>query len=255
MGKESIGCRMCIQDTFAPSDALLINFFENLATREFNPVEKGMILNRLARFLSPQEILTQYMPLLGLASNKSILTLYISFDNDFDESMKQGLAKGRLSEQTAKALLDMNPGDRKAMGIFFLALRFNMNQQKQVIEILTDISHITGATIADLLGEKEVGRIISAPSLNHPQKTKALLGLWRHQRYPRLTLAEKTFKQQVSRLCLPKNVQIQASAYFEADLYRMEIFFKTGKDLKDKIEHLLKIEELEHLEDPWEGAE
>ncbi|MFZ0450846.1 MAG: ParB N-terminal domain-containing protein [Desulfatiglandaceae bacterium] len=252
MGKESIGCRMCIQDAIAPPDALLINFFDNLTTRQFNPVEKAMALTRLARYFPREEILARYMSLLDLPLHASVLDTYLSFERDLDESMKQALARGTISESTATALLELVPEERKVVASLFLKLTFNINQQKQLIELLYDNSRISGTSIAEMLEAKPFRDILATPSMNRPQMARTLLALFRSRRFPRLNRAEEVFKKRVAKLQLPPEARIQAPPYFESEIYRMEISFRNGKDLKGVIDHLAKIERLRQFKNPWE---
>jgi ParB-like chromosome segregation protein Spo0J len=51
----------------SPLERLLACFYENLATRKFNAIEKAMILQRLQRYVGKKEILSYFMPLLSLS--------------------------------------------------------------------------------------------------------------------------------------------------------------------------------------------
>jgi hypothetical protein len=252
MDFKHLPARILKEREISSLDVLLINFFDNLATREFNSVEKGMALSRLANHFSAGEILSHYMALLGLPSRQPTLENYISFDRDLDESLKRGLVEGRISEPAAKALLDLMPEERKAVGQLFLDLTFTINQQKQLIELLKDISRTKRTSMADVLQEQRFLDIRSSHSLNGPQKTKSLLALLRLQKFPRLSRAEETFKKEVLRLQLPRHVRVQAPSYFESEFYRMEISFRNGKELKDVIDHLAGVDGLRQLGNPWE---
>ena len=255
MGKESIGCRMCIQDMLAPLDALLINFYDNLATREFNPVEKGMVLRRLADHLATDQLLDSYMNLLGLSQRRATLENYISFDRDLDESLKQALAGGTISESTATALLALPEENKNAVAALLSKVMFNMNQQKQLIELLIDNSRIAGISITEMIRTKPFLDILASSFMNRPQKARAFLALLRCRRFPRLSRAEEMFKKRVAKLQLPHEVRIQAPPYFESEYYRMEISFRNGQELKDMIDQLGNIEGLREIQDPWVGTD
>jgi ParB-like chromosome segregation protein Spo0J len=254
LGEKEAPARILQEHDISYLDALFINFFDNLATREFNSVEKGMILRRLANYLPANEILSEYMALLSLPRRHSILKTYISFDRDLDETLKFSLARGAISEATATALLELVPDERKAVGSLLLNLKLNMNQQRQLFELLYDISNMNEASVSEILHAKPVLDILSNDSLNRPQKTKTLLTLLRSRRFPRLTRAEEVFRKGIARLRLPKKVSIQAPPYFETEFYRMEISFRNGKELIEVIDHLAHIEELGEIKNPWETS-
>ncbi len=255
LGRTHFPARVLEANKIHHLDALLINFFDNLATREFNPVEKGMILGRLAEYLSVEQILDFYMSLLGLPPRKSTLENYISFDRVLDEILKRSLLDGTISEATARALLGRSKEERQAMSGLFTKVTFNMNQQKQLLELLTDTSRISGVSIAEMIQSEPFADILDSASMNRPQKARAILLLLRSMRFPRLTRADEVFKKRVAKLHLPQEVQIKASPYFESEFYRMEISFRNGRQLKDLINQLVNIDGLQEMQDPWEGAE
>jgi hypothetical protein len=255
LGYKHIPARLLEEHQISFLDAFLINFYDNLATREFNPVEKGMILGRLADHLTEDQLLDFYMGLLALPPRRSTLANYISFDRDLDEPTKQALAGGTISESTAGALLALPEKERKAVAALFSKVTFNMNQQTQLFELLSDNSRIAGISIAEMLEAKAFLDILATPSMNRPQMARALLALLRARRFPRLTRAEDVFKKRVAKLQLPPGIRIQAPPYFESELYRMEISFRNGQELEAMIDRLGNVDGLREIQDPWEGTE
>jgi len=255
LGYRHILARILEEQQISHLDALLINFFDNLATRKFNPVEKGMILARLATYLTEDQLLGHYMGLLGLSPRRSTLESYISFDRNLDDPMKQALSAGTISESTATALLALPTEEREGVTALFSNITFNMNQQKQLIELLLDISRITGVSITEMVRSKPFLDIFASPSMNRPQKARALLALLRSRRFPRLTRAEAVFKKRIAKLELPRAVRIHPSPYFESELYRMEISFRNGEELKATIDCLADVEGLREIQDPWDSTE
>jgi hypothetical protein len=76
MKAARIPCRILPAET-TPLQCLLINFYENLTVRDFNPVEKGMALTRLLRWAPAEEVTQTFMPLLDLPSHKETLDLLV----------------------------------------------------------------------------------------------------------------------------------------------------------------------------------
>lgn len=255
LGYTHIPARILEDHRFSALNAFLINFYDNLATREFNPVEKGMILARLATYLPENQLLGHYMGLLGLAPRRSTLESYIAFDRDLDEPMKQALSAGTISESTATSLLALPTEERAEVTALFSSITFNMNQQRQLIELLVDISRIAGISITEMVRSKPFLDILTSPAMNRPQKARALLALLRSRRFPRLTRAEEVFKKRIAKLKLPRAVRIQAPPSFESEVYCMEISFRNGQELKATIDLLADIEGLREIQDPWEGTE
>ena len=249
---DNIPCRVLQKSEFSPLECLLLNLHENLATRNLNNVEKGMVLSHLNSYLPLNEIMKDYMPLLDLPSNEEKFDLFLKIEKELDENIKIYLARGHISLQGIRMLLDMDPASRLSVFGLISNLKFNINQQIQLINYLTDISHITKASVIELLKDQPLENIRLNDNLNTPQKAKAVLRLLRTRRFPSLTEAEKTFNKMVSKLDLPERVRIDPPLFFESPDYRLEILFKEGKELREKIGRLFKMDGIEEIGNPWE---
>jgi len=252
LNRESIFCRIVTYSELSDLECLLLNLHDNLSFREFNNVEKGMVLRRLSSRVSRDEILGHYMPLLGLSSHGPTLDFFLKLDEELDEKIKKSIAEGHLSLHAAKLLLEMDMDARLSVSQLISKLKFNVNQQKQLIEYIIDISNSDQETIPKILEDVSLKNICSDTRMNNPQKIHSLLRMLRSRIFPRLTDAEVTFKSAASALDLPEGVRIHYPPFFEAPDYRLEIYFKSGKELKDKIECLSRIKGISKLRDPWE---
>jgi ParB family chromosome partitioning protein len=249
---DKIPCRIISESQLSPLECLLINLYDNLATRALNEVEKAMILCRLALWLPRAEVLDRYMGLLGLPSHEPTFLLFVKIEQELENAIKEYLAKGRLSLQVAKAFLDMDHNTRRHIFELISSLKLNINQQKQLFEYIIDISYRDSRFISSLFKEPQFMGIYHDNGLNNPQKAKAVLEFLRTKRFPHLTGAERAFKKKVSRLDLPEGVRIKAPPFFEAPHYRLEVLFKDGKELSEKIERLSKKAGLAGIGDHWE---
>ena len=251
LGEEGgIPCRILPPQT-TPLECLLINFHENLITREFNPVEKGMALTRLLKWVPAEEVTGIFMPLLGLPSHEETLRLFAGIETEFERPAQELLANGHLSTRGARLLLEM---DREARGKFcryFSVVKFSKNQQTQFIEFINDLSHIENRTLIQLLDDPQLVSIRESEPMNNPQKIKALIKILRTRRLPHLVQAEKGFNRMVERLALPAHYRITPPPFFEGPEYRLDISFRNGRDLMEKLSILLKKEGIAALEDPW----
>jgi len=252
LNRDSISCRIVSYSELSDLECLLLNLHDNLSFREFNDVEKGMVLRRLSSWVPRDEILEHYMPFLGLSSHGPTLDFFLKLDEELDEKIKESIAEGHLSLHASKLLLEMDIDARLSVFQLISKLKFNVNQQKQLIEYILDISNNNQETISEILEDVSLKNICSDTRMNNPQKVHSLLRMLRSRIFPRLTDAEKTFKRTASALDLPGGVRIHYPPFFEAPNYRLEIFFKSGKELKDKIERLSRIKGVSKLRDPWE---
>ncbi len=244
-------CRDSTQSGLSPLQLLLLNLHDNCVTREFNEVEKAMILARLVHHIPREEVIHSYMPLLSLPSRESTLDLFLNVEGQ-SHIVKKALAKGEISVKAFEALLDVEPGFRSDLIQSILNLRLTFNQQLQFIELTVDICIRDEINIPQLFNQTPFVKIMGDEKLNLPQKTKATLGLLKSIRFPFLTRSEESFRRTISELGLPDNTRISHSPFFEGPDYRLEIPFKNGRQLKDRINVLNKLDGIEALTDPWQ---
>jgi hypothetical protein len=251
MNAGKVVCRDLFDSGLSPFELLLFNLYDNLGTRPFNTVEKGMILNRMHGLIDKTLMVNQYMPLLDLPSHEPTLDLLIQMDKELENDEKEYLATGAISLSMVRMLLEMGVEERRAVFRIISDLKLNMNQQKQFMDYILDISHKDSLSYVRLLNDPEIRRIRSDEGLNTPQKAKKVLGLLRRLRFPSLISAEEAFHKRLAGLRLAKGVSIHAPEYFETDDYRLEISFSDGMDLRKKMDALYRTEGLEGLGDPW----
>ena len=247
---EQLPCRI-LPDDVSSRECLLINLYDNLTVRPFNPVETAMALARLVELFPPEEVVKSFMPLFNLPSHAETLRHFAQIETDFENRTKDLLACGDLSMKGAKLLLEMDSTARQRFCRYFSVIKFSRNQQAQFIDFANDLAHIERISVPELLDEYPLIEIRDSEHLNNPQKAKSLIKLLRTRRVPRLVKAEKGFKRMVKKLKLPPGTHITPPPFFEGPHYKLEISFKDGKDLLEKLLAVQKKDGLPNFEDPW----
>ena len=233
----------------SPRERLLFAFYENLASRVFNPVEKALILRRLEPLLDKEDILKRMMPLLSLPAHEGSFTFYAELA-EMNNAFKDAVAGGRLSLNTAKSLMDLEPESAGCAFQCMINLTLNFNQQIQFIDIMNDLSIKERQSFARILEAEPMAAILENKHLNKPQKAKKLLEELRTRRYPRWRAAGRRFQENMARLSLPEGTKIDHPAYFEAPGYRLEVQFQDGAELVEKLRRLSQMSGLGELRDP-----
>lgn len=252
LGWEEVPCRIVLESHMSPVKCLLLSLNDNLGTRSFNDVEKAMVISRLSKWLRKSDVVENYMPLLGLSAQESTRAFYCRIEDELNEDIKILIINGQLSLQAFKLVLQMDDEAKHAVFKLTTELKFNMNQQKQLIDYINDIKHIKNCPVSEILNIKSIRQIRDHTRLNNPQKVNAMLRELRSMIYPKLMDAEQSFKRMVSALDLPEGVKISAPPFFEAPHYRMEILFESGEELKEKIQQLKRQGGFAQLYHPWE---
>ncbi len=249
---QTFPCRVFPASALEPLDCLLINLYDNLSTRELNPIEMAIVLAKLKEMVIEETLVENYLPLLGLAPRRDVFLFYTKIECELSDSGKMALAEGRLSLQAIKMLLDLEETERDAILKFFSNFMFNMNQQRQLIDFIVDISTIEGRSISSLLQDPSIKQIETDEVMNAPQKAKVLMKWFRKRRLPSVVEAETRFKKGISDLKLPSRVRVISPPFFESSDYTMEISFRDGRQLVTALKDLSSRKNLSNIGNPWE---
>jgi ParB-like chromosome segregation protein Spo0J len=252
LGQPRAFCENVTSVLSSPLERFLANFYENLATRRFNDIEKAMILERLRGYVQKEEILASFMPLLSLPSHEGTLEFYLKLAS-LEDGVQKAIAQEEISIKVAKALVELERGSRQDLFHWIDILKLNFNQQIKFIEYVQDISMREDMTIHEILSEESFLKILENPRLNNPQKAKGVLETLRVRRYPRLARAQQVVERIISAVPLPHDAAVRYDPYFEDASYHLEIRFKDGKELRKTIALLHSLDELETIPDPWLG--
>lgn len=247
--KEAL-CRDLSASRLPFQQKLLMALHDNLPTREFNDVEKGMALERLLQCIPGRDVTSLYMPLLGLPGHEPLLETYLQIRR-LETELKLALSRKQVSLHTVRQLLDMDEDSRSVISGWFLKIRFNVNYQRDFIEYLDDISHREGLSIRQVLSDDSLSVLLHDEKQNQPQRIKAVMDELRRRRFPALTRAERTFRNRVRALKLPPDVRIEHPPGFESPGYRAEVQFSDGETLRKRLLETAALQGLESLGDPW----
>lgn len=252
LGEPKVLCKEVTSVLPSPLERFLVNFYENLATRKFNDIEKAMILGRLRGYVQKEELLASFMPFLSLPSHEGTLEFYLKLVN-LEESFQNAISQEKISLKIAKALLELDRDSQQVLFRWIGVLKFNFNQQMKFVEYVQDISLRENMTIPQVLSEVSLLNVLENPRLNNPQKAKGVLETLRVRRYPRLSMARQVVESRISAISLPPDAVIHYDAYLEDPNYHLEVRFKNGTDLRKTIRALHSLDELEAIPDPWAG--
>jgi hypothetical protein len=247
LGWRDIGCRI-VPEGVPPLDTLLFNLHDNATVRQFNPVEKGMVLKRLARYLTKEEILRDYMPMLELPSDIHTLRLYLSFE-DLDDAVKISVATGRLSVKALEVIRGLSIADQREINQLFTTLKWSYNLQWQATLWIIEIASREGRSVREVIDDEGIAGVLKNAKMNSPQKLRAIVRALRERRFPTLMESERSFKRFVSDLALPSRVKVIPPPFFEGADYKLEIVFREGKELMETLARLQNTAGLEEISD------
>jgi hypothetical protein len=251
LGWDDIPC-MILPADIPPREALLFNLYDNVTARQFNPIEKGMVLRRLARYLTKKEILRNYMPMLELPLNLYTLQLYLGLE-DLDDLIKVSVAMERLSMRVLEVIRVLSVEDQREINQLFGSLKWSFNLQWQTALWIMEIAGREGRSVREVIEDERIEGVAKNGNMNGPQKVRAIVMALKERRFPAIMESERSFKKGVSGLALPPKVRVISPPFFEGTDYKLEIVFREGKELKEKVARLCRTAGLEKITDFWKS--
>ncbi|HDM10612.1 MAG TPA: hypothetical protein ENF92_08870 [Desulfobacteraceae bacterium] len=236
---EQVTSRVFLHNELAPDQALLVALYENLSIRTFNIIEKALVLRNLSRFYGKEEIIRTYMPLLGLPKRDEVYRQYLEMEKTLSEPIKEALANGKIQMKTAEILLEVDDNSREIISHFGSALNLNINQWHQFVDLTVDLMNIENRPASEVLEEIDINLLKPASTIsNLPQQANAVLNFLKSKRHPRATAFQKQIRKKLGKMKLPEGARIVFPYYAEEPEYRLEVSFKDGPSLRER---LLKI--------------
>ncbi len=246
-------CHVLAAD-FSPLEALLLNFYDNIVHREMNEIEKAMVLERLNTYLKQEALMNEFMPMLGLSANRHNLDILLQIPK-LEEQIRMSIATQRISLRVAGLMMTLDSGDRLKVNELFTGLKVSFNQQWEVIQWIVEIASREGRPPKEVLEDDALTEIMNNSKMSNPIKSKMIVNVLKKRRFPSLVKAESAFKKGVSSLSLPQGLKIIPPPFFEGKMYRLEIGFSQGDELKEKVERLFRQPGLEQITDFWKGTD
>lgn len=246
LGLDVVHANIYPVDPENPLAAFCLALYENLAHRRFNDIEKAMILKKLiGQFQCPgEDVIQDYMPLLGLASNDKVLEIYLKLA-EFDDNLKQYIVAHDFPLALIELLASLSPEDRQAVFTLAAALKLGVNKVKELATHADEIARRDGCSLSQILADPRIQEILrQAPT---PQKAEQVRRVLREKRYPQLTALERNYQETLKRLHLPHALRMQTDPNFEDDDLAVTFRFQTPEQLQAIASALLAISKKEDL--------
>lgn len=214
-------------------------FYENLATREFDLMEKAEILAKLKNFGEKEKrIISHYLPLLDIPQTLSHLDTYVAF-TQFDAGVKRAITEKNMSFSSVKILAEFIPREQNLL--LPLLLPLGQNKRKEILEDLLEISKRNDISVKDLLLSDEVKAIRNTETLTPLQIADKIRFLFRKKRYPAFSAWKDSFDSVLKKMKWPEEIMLSHSPFFEDENYTVTFSFANKEHFKTSI---LKLEKL-----------
>ncbi len=230
--RKSIPC-FIVNETITPL-ALLYHILEDQKiSGGLSPMEKAYFFSYSLERMSINKAAEHFLPLLGEKIQENTIKKYIRL-LQLEPELQKSVHCLEIAEKTAYELLLLSTKERYAIHSTFKKLRLGGGKQKRLLSLCKDLAYRYNKTVAELLSEEEIKRILTHRETNTPQKAAILLAFLQKQLFPQSEEAEKLFRKKVAQLALPICCSMEHSQAFETDHITLRVIFHSWSELERK---------------------
>lgn len=216
----------------------LLAFWDNLSVRLFEEPTKAIVVNRLLELFPRDEVIMEYLPLLGIPAQGLRLERLRALAS-LEDYILSTLVKGQIWEKTAILIAGLDATDRKACMELIKDLGMNANKNAEIISTLFDLSIIQGSSLSRIMAAPEVADILNTPETARHERADRIRKLFRSWKFPELVQEEKNFTSWLRTLGLPPQVRLLQTTAFENDEYRIELRVNSKEEAQSMIQVIL----------------
>jgi hypothetical protein len=224
-------------------DCFLLNFHDNVGTRELNDIEKAESIKRFVDIVGKEKTVHDFLPLMDMGSNARVLEDYASL-LELEKAVKDGIVDDRISMRNSLMLLEFSGDERMAIFELITELHLSKSKQREVITYIKEIGKRERTSVLSIVDK--LNRTREDTELTVPEKTDKIRMYLRKRRNPTLSAKEKEFGELVKEMT--GQIKISSSPFFEGDDLRVEFRFRDRDQLRKQISSLEGIADSDSLD-------
>ena len=209
------------------------------ALRPFSPLEASCAIAALSGPLSlgQEEILRTWFPLMGLAPNPKLFSLYDPLCL-LEAELQSALAADELAIETAGAMAAAEPAERLAFWQLNKTLRLGKNRQREFWLLLSDIAKMEDTPLPQLLEQPEWRSLLEERDLTPSQKADRFKSLLMARRYPAYSATLARFESLLRSAKLPPELHLRPTPWFAGEEFTVDFSFSTPAEFAARLETL-----------------
>ncbi|MFC1668228.1 ParB/RepB/Spo0J family partition protein [Chlamydiota bacterium] len=247
---------LVLDNQFSKKDLFILFLEDNRMSSEFSIGEKACLLLKTKQLFHDDEafLYNKILPLIGVPPNPTIISQYLALASS-DSNLKDAVALGIIQLDSASTVSTLSELDREMIISLFKTLTPGINNQKELLTLLYEISRRNITSIPQLLKKDSVSTILSNNKLSNQQKLSSMLLLLKKIRFPHLSDLENRFNKIKKEMKLPPQVTLSSFPFFEKNEFRIHFSFSSFNDytkIIDKLQDCAKkgmIDSLENITD------
>ena len=229
-------------------EAFLISIYDNLSIRRLNNIEKSKILNKLKKYynLKDEEIIKDFMPVIGLECSKKLLYGYFALSK-FDNNLKEHIVIRDIPIKTLSLLASVSDEKLSLISEIVIKLNPGLNKIKELVRMVDEIIEKNDISVERFRLDLEMDAVLKNDKLTLSQKWEKIISSLRKKRFPMWSKIEKNLLSNVSSFNLPKNMHFRYPPYLEGDKFKIEAEFSSSDELKILGRKLIDISKTKEL--------
>jgi len=213
---------------------------DNSFQRPLNLIEQTRAVKLLSNFYDSLNDLTPAAKALSLPGNISMVEK-LKRISKLDEEIKEYILADTISLSTALLLENSKKNHRLSMARLLNNLKLSLNKQREMVTMLTEISHRDRIDVPEILEGKRFKEIMENQNLDRNQKANQIRMLLKKRRFPEITKAESDFSACITRLDLDHSTKLIPPKFFEGSTYALNFLFNSFDELENCHTKLQKI--------------
>ncbi len=216
----------------------LLAFHENLACRDFSPIEKAESVSRLIRFGETAEgVRKHYLPLLALHPTISSLETLLAIGR-FSPGQKAALEETKIPFSSLERLAGLSSDEREIIIPWLAPL--GLNKQKEFLDDLVEISRRDSTSLREILGTGSLEKGSAAKGVSALQRSEAMRRFLREKRFPTYSRWLARFESVARKIPWPTGASVRPSTNFEGDEISLTVDFRSPKEFRSCLARLGK---------------
>jgi hypothetical protein len=232
LNRQTIPALIYEPHDLSPMQAFLYNLHDNVFTRELNIIEKYTICSKLVKLyaVSEEDIVKQYLPLLGEEPSYKILHQYLGLEQ-LIEPMRVHVVEKGAAISSATRIAEFTPSTQNALVNVLKHVNPSTNKLNELLTLIREIAARDGTSVEEILQRYQLLTIVADPTVAAPEKVMALRQTLRSVRLPHLTERQNQLTELIQGLQLPQSTRLVADPYFEDSKLKLECQFSAPEEL------------------------
>ncbi len=229
-------------------ELFLYCFYEAIGRGALNVIEQAVVLEKLLRYFPEDRVLSDYLPLLGLAPKMEILHRYLRIAAA-GPWIWPAVVEGKLFPETLEGIDRDFPALRELLASVLIHLRWGFQKQREFLAGLKELALRQGVKPEKILSAPPLIEWLKGGDLSPQQQGEAIRKFLHQALFPVSTETEKEFNEKRARMKLDPRTQLTPPPFFEGGTYRLDVRFSENKDLKASLDRIQRALESGCFED------